>query len=159
MFLTEDPRNIKVYIHPTGSPFPVRMVDEINPNKVHCYGAGLDPKGVKAGQPAPFVVDASEAGEAPLEVTTTDQTGAKRPAQITPRGEGVYDCTYYPEVEGNIKVDVNYASQSVPGRWVCNVSGCSGDRGLRRRPQGILSGVSGGNLIIQTINPLVACKR
>lgn len=92
------------------------MVDEINPGKVHCYGAGLDPKGVKAGQPAPFTVDASEAGEAPLEIMTTDQTGKKRPAQITPRGNGIYDCVYYPEVEGNIKIEVAYAAQKVPGR-------------------------------------------
>lgn len=99
-----------------GSVFHVPMVDEINPGKVHCYGAGLDPKGVKAGQPAPFTVDASEAGEAPLEIMTTDQTGKKRPAQITPRGNGIYDCVYYPEVEGNIKIEVAYAAQKVPGR-------------------------------------------
>ena len=60
---------------PAGSPFGVHISDEVNPNKVKAYGPGLDPKGVRSGQPAQFTVDATEAGEAPLEVTTTDQLG------------------------------------------------------------------------------------
>lgn len=61
--------------HIPGSPFTARIVDEVNPNNVRCFGPGLDPKGVRAGQPAPFTVDASDAGEAPLEVVVTDQAG------------------------------------------------------------------------------------
>lgn len=53
----------------------MRVADEINPSKVRCSGAGLDPKGVKQGLPAPFVVDASDAGEALLECTLVDPTG------------------------------------------------------------------------------------
>ena len=59
----------------SGSPFNVRVADEINPSKVRCSGAGLSPAGVKQGQPAPFVVDASEAGEALLEATVADRSG------------------------------------------------------------------------------------
>ena len=53
----------------------MRVLDEINPQKVRCYGAGVEPQGVRLGQPAPFAIDCSEAGQAPLEVTTTDPTG------------------------------------------------------------------------------------
>lgn len=48
-------------------------------SKVKCFGPGLDTKGITAGAPATFTVDTSEAGEAPLEVTYTDQTGEKSP--------------------------------------------------------------------------------
>ena len=50
-------------------------MDEVNPNKVRCYGPGVETQGVRRGQPAPFTVDCSEAGQAPLEVTTTDKSG------------------------------------------------------------------------------------
>ena len=46
-----------------------------------------------------------------------ERVGTKMPAQLTPRGDGVYDCVYYPEVEGKCKVDVNFANQSVPKRY------------------------------------------
>ena len=107
------PRNL---FFSAGSPFKVRVVDEINPQNVRCFGPGLDPKGVRAGQPAPFTVDASTAGDAPLDVTVTDQLGSKRPAQITPRGDNVYDVVYTTEVEGAAKIDVLYANTHVPQR-------------------------------------------
>ena len=106
----------KMYPFYSGSPFKVRVVDEINPQNVRCFGPGLDPKGVRAGQPAPFTVDASTAGDAPLDVTVTDQLGSKRPAQITPRGDNVYDVVYTTEVEGAAKIDVLYANTHVPQR-------------------------------------------
>lgn len=98
----------------TGSPFKVKVVDEVNPNKVRCYGPGIEPQGVRKGQPAMFTVDATKAGYAPLEVTTTDQLGATRPAQVQPRGDGTYDVAYFPDVEGPFRVDVKYAGQPVP---------------------------------------------
>ena len=59
-----------------GSPFPVKIKAPVNPNKVKCYGPGLDTnQGVRAGQPATFTVDATEAGEAPLDVSYTDAKG------------------------------------------------------------------------------------
>ena len=94
----------------------MRVVDEINPANVRCFGPGLDPKGVRCGQPNSFTVDASEAGDAPLDVTVTDQLGAKRPAKITPRGDNVYDVVYETNVEGAAKIDVNYANTPVPQR-------------------------------------------
>ena len=61
--------------HIPGSPFHVGIVDEVNPKRVHVYGKGVDPKGVTANAPTDFTVDASEAGSAPLDVTTTDAVG------------------------------------------------------------------------------------
>ena len=69
--------NIKlmIYFCPIGSPFHVHITDEVNPQKVKCYGPGIEPKGVRRGQPGLFTVDASQAGVAPLEVLTTDAKG------------------------------------------------------------------------------------
>ena len=58
-----------------GSPFHVHITDEVNAQRVHCYGPGIDAKGVRKGQPALFTVDATQAGVAPLDVITTDQRG------------------------------------------------------------------------------------
>ncbi|ELU02480.1 hypothetical protein CAPTEDRAFT_100274 [Capitella teleta] len=98
-----------------GSPFRVQVVDEVNAAKVKCFGPGIEPQGVRKGQPAMFTVDATKAGFAPLEVTTTDQLGATRPAQVQPRGDGTYDVAYFPECEGPFRVDVKYAAKPVPG--------------------------------------------
>lgn len=94
------------------------MKNPVDAKKVKCYGPGIEPMGVKTGAPATFTVDTTEAGEAPLEVTCTDQRGRVQPAQLTPVAEGVVDATYYPVEEGPCKVDVKYANQHVPGRWV-----------------------------------------
>lgn len=51
-----------------GSPFNIPIRDRIDPNKVRCYGPGLEPNGARAGVPATFTVDASQAGEAPVVV-------------------------------------------------------------------------------------------
>lgn len=59
----------------TGSPFNVGVQNEVNPKKVKCYGPGLEPSEVKAFAPATFTVDATEAGEAPLDVKVTDSMG------------------------------------------------------------------------------------
>lgn len=62
-----------------GSPFNVAVKNEVNPNKVKCFGPGLDKaKGVPAGHPATFTVDTSEAGEAPLEVSYVDTQGRSK---------------------------------------------------------------------------------
>ncbi|KAL5013398.1 hypothetical protein ScPMuIL_007668 [Solemya velum] len=99
--------------HIPGSPFHVPIKAPINPEKVKCYGPGLDPKGVREKAPATFTVDTKEAGEAPLEVTYTDK-GVKKPADLVPVSEGVVEATYYPSEEGKCQVDVKYADKQVP---------------------------------------------
>lgn len=72
------PYNVSVKFadqHIPGSPFRVDIKNPVNPAKVKCYGPGLDSANVKAGMPATFTVDTTEAGEAPLSATYTDSTG------------------------------------------------------------------------------------
>lgn len=40
----------------------------VDPTRVRCYGPGLEPRGARAQQPAHFTVDASQAGDAPIQV-------------------------------------------------------------------------------------------
>jgi len=100
-----------------GSPFHVNVTDQplVNPNAVKCYGPGINPKGVRKGTPALFTVDASKAGEAPLEVVTTDlKHGERKVAEVTKKPGGLYDVHYTPEYEGPVRVDVNYGGYPVP---------------------------------------------
>ncbi|XP_052093728.1 filamin-A-like isoform X19 [Mytilus californianus] len=99
-----------------GSPFNVKVKNDVNPNKVRCYGPGLDKtKGVRTGAPATFTVNTAEAGEAPLEVSYVDATGKANPVDLVPVSETEIQATYYPKDEGKAKVDVQYAGKPVPG--------------------------------------------
>ncbi|KAM7537033.1 hypothetical protein Aperf_G00000060482 [Anoplocephala perfoliata] len=99
-----------------GSPFNIPIRDRIDPNKVRCYGPGLEPNGARAGVPATFTVDASQAGEAPLTVTHSDKTGRKVPDTIVPRpGQpGVYDVTYVADNDGPCQIEVKFDNCQVP---------------------------------------------
>lgn len=48
------------------------MEDKIDPSKVKVHGPGVNPEGVRATQAAPFTVDCTEAGKAPLKATVDD---------------------------------------------------------------------------------------
>ncbi|KAL5109779.1 Filamin-A [Taenia crassiceps] len=99
-----------------GSPFNIPIRDRIDPNKVRCYGPGLEPSGARAGVPATFTVDASQAGEAPIAVTHINRSGRKILANTVPRlGQpGVYDVTYMPEDEGPCQIEVKLNNCQVP---------------------------------------------
>ncbi|XP_071084082.1 filamin-A-like isoform X4 [Haliotis cracherodii] len=97
-----------------GSPFRVSVCDPVDASKVKCYGPGIDSKGVRAGEPATFTIDAKDAGKAPVDVTYTDKNGKPQKAKIVPVEEGVFNATYVPADEGKCKVDVKYGGQNVP---------------------------------------------
>lgn len=86
------------------SPFRVGVKNPVDAKKVKCYGPGIEPMGVKTGAPATFTVDTTEAGEAPLEVTCTDQRGRVQPAQLTPVAEGPFCVHVYFKIRSNISM-------------------------------------------------------
>jgi filamin len=100
-----------------GSPFRVNIQESspFYPDKVKCFGPGLNPRGVRKGEKAVFSVVTNQAGIANLEVFTTDvRTGQRKPAQIKQLPSGSYDVEYTPEAEGPVKIDVLYGGQHVP---------------------------------------------
>ncbi|CAH8554205.1 unnamed protein product [Schistosoma curassoni] len=98
-----------------GSPFQVPIRDVVDPTRVRCYGPGLEPRGARAQQPAHFTVDASQAGDAPIQVATVDRVGRTTPAHIVPRSNqpGVYDVTYVPDTDGPCQIEVKQAGNHV----------------------------------------------
>lgn len=57
-----------------GSPFRVPVRDPVDPSKVKCSGPGLG-SGVRAHVPQTFMVDCSQAGQAPLDVKLYGPSG------------------------------------------------------------------------------------
>jgi len=100
--------------HIPGSPFHVTITDKVDAKKVKAFGPGLEPKGVRADVPAEFTVDATEAGVAFLDVAVVDKNGQKKPGHIKPVGDGTYECSYVPEVEGPCQVEVKYGDEHIP---------------------------------------------
>ena len=98
-----------------GSPFTVPIKDHIDASKVRVYGPGVaqEPPGagpmgrlgdvyptIRAKKPARFTVDATQTGQAHLDVTYTDKFGHQKQADILTHGDGIFDVVYYPDSEG-----------------------------------------------------------
>lgn len=85
--------------HVPGSPFVVPAFMPVDASKVKCRGDGLN-KNVDASFPQEFTVDASKAGEAPLEVEITGPDRKPRKPDIKDNKDGTYTVKYVPDVEG-----------------------------------------------------------
>ncbi|XP_071960404.1 filamin-A-like isoform X2 [Antedon mediterranea] len=99
-----------------GSPFKPVIKDVVDPSKVVVSGPGVSPTGVRANIPAPFHVDTTKAGQAPLECTILPERAPKENAQVCDNQDGTFDCSYVPKNEGcKCAVEVKYAGKHVPG--------------------------------------------
>ncbi|XP_033105527.1 filamin-A-like isoform X5 [Anneissia japonica] len=99
-----------------GSPFKPVIRDVVDPSKVLVSGPGVNPVGVRANVPAPFQVDATKAGKAPLECTILPERAPKEHAQVYDNEDGTFDCSYVPKNEGRkCAVEVKYDGKHVPG--------------------------------------------
>ena len=99
-----------------GSPFRVAVAEStpFYPEKVKCFGPGLNPKGIQKGTKAVFSVITAQAGVATLEVVTTDlKTGVRKPATVIQRPSGTYDVEYTPDGDGPYQLDVTYGGKPV----------------------------------------------
>ena len=96
----------------------MHVQDKVDSSKVKAYGPGLEPKGVRLGIPAEFTVDCKEAGLAFLDVAVVDKAGNKKHGEVVPKGDGTYECSYVPEVEGPCKVEIKYDDKHIPKRSV-----------------------------------------
>nr|CAD7395119.1 unnamed protein product [Timema cristinae] len=116
-----------------GSPFPCNIYD-ISKVKV----SGLGP--TKAGKPATFTVDASEAGEGTLElVVSTDQATVK--AEVVACARGLYDVTFVPHTLTPHYVNITFNEEDVPGSpFLCEVMelGPQRHRGAQLSPLNVL---------------------
>ena len=74
---------------------------------------GVEPTGLKAGQRAPFTVDAKGAGDGELDVFVEGPQGEEK-VDIKSNGDGTYSCIYYPGKFGKYVVNVTWSSVQVP---------------------------------------------
>ncbi|XP_075250469.1 filamin-A-like isoform X3 [Convolutriloba macropyga] len=72
------------------------------------------PTTVLASEPQQFLVDASEAGDAPLKCAITDPTNRELPTQIADNKNGTFNVHWVPEDVGPHSVAVLYGGQPVP---------------------------------------------
>ncbi|ESO10099.1 hypothetical protein HELRODRAFT_72745 [Helobdella robusta] len=97
------------------SPFKIPVESSINPQKVKVNGDGIKPTGVLASLPVQFVVDASEAGPADIDVVIQDPDGhIVRPEIKKTATPGVYNVTYTPESVGEYVIPVKFNKEPVP---------------------------------------------
>ncbi|XP_070493670.1 filamin-A isoform X2 [Chironomus tepperi] len=93
---------------------PIRQ--RTNPNRVRCYGPGIEPSGPIVGAPANFTVETFSAGKGTVEVTVLNPNGL--PEQVDCRFNNdkalTYSVSYIPKMEGQHKVVVNFNGRDVP---------------------------------------------
>ncbi|XP_008178841.1 filamin-A isoform X2 [Acyrthosiphon pisum] len=98
------------------SPYMANVVpsSDIYPDKVNCYGSGLQPNGVIQGKPAEFVVDTKKAGVAPLDVKVIDSSGNFVEPVLKDNKDGTFSCKYVPKSIGKHTLQVSYGGVAVP---------------------------------------------
>lgn len=77
-----------------------------NPNRVRCYGPGIQPNGVVVGPPTNFTVETFSAGNGKVEVFVENPQGKLEPVEIKFNDDKnkTYTCTYVAKMEGKHKV-------------------------------------------------------
>ncbi|XP_078138337.1 filamin-C isoform X4 [Centroberyx gerrardi] len=81
------------------SPFMAHILPAANdvfPEKVKCYGPGLEPTGCIVNKPADFTIDTRAAGRGELKLYAQDAEGFPIDIQITDNGDSTYFCVYIP---------------------------------------------------------------
>ncbi|XP_060856189.1 filamin-A isoform X2 [Metopolophium dirhodum] len=98
------------------SPYMANVVpsSDFYPDKVNCYGSGLQPNGVIQGKPAEFVVDTKKAGVAPLDVKVIDSGGNFVEPMLKDNKDGTFSCKYVPKSIGKHTLQVSYGGVAVP---------------------------------------------
>ncbi|XP_050062888.1 filamin-A isoform X2 [Aphis gossypii] len=98
------------------SPYMANVVPSTDfyPDKVNCYGSGLQPNGVIQGKPAEFVVDTKKAGVAPLDVKVIDSNGNFVEPILKDNKDGTFSCKYVPKAIGKHTLQVSYGGVAVP---------------------------------------------
>ncbi|XP_013789840.1 filamin-A-like [Limulus polyphemus] len=102
----------------------------VNPNRVRCYGPGIEPTGVVLGAPTNFTVETFSAGKGDVQVFIENPKGQMEPVEIKFNDDRskTYTVTYTAKMEGMHKVKVLFAGKEVPkSPFNVKVEGTVGD--------------------------------
>lgn len=101
-----------------------------NPNRVRCYGPGIEPSGVNVGAPTNFTIETFSAGKGDVKVVIENPKGQPVPVEIKFNNDRskTYTVTYTAKMEGMHKVKVYFANKEVPkSPFSVMVEGHAGD--------------------------------
>uniref|UniRef100_A0A8D3CN02 Filamin C, gamma b (actin binding protein 280) n=1 Tax=Scophthalmus maximus TaxID=52904 RepID=A0A8D3CN02_SCOMX len=97
------------------SPFMAHVLPAANdvfPEKVKCFGPGLEPLGCIVNKPADFTIDAHGAGRGELKLY--DAEGFPIDIQITDNGDSTYFCVYIPTKPIKHTIIITWGEVNVP---------------------------------------------
>uniref|UniRef100_A0A3Q2DWL4 Filamin C, gamma b (actin binding protein 280) n=1 Tax=Cyprinodon variegatus TaxID=28743 RepID=A0A3Q2DWL4_CYPVA len=99
------------------SPFMAHILPgaiDLFPEKVKCFGPGLEPLGCIVNKPADFTIDTSEAGRGELRLYAQDADGFPIDIQITDNGDCTYFCVYIPTKPIKHTIIITWGEVNVP---------------------------------------------
>ncbi|XP_071358744.1 filamin-C-like isoform X7 [Trachinotus anak] len=99
------------------SPFMAHILPAANdvfPEKVKCYGPGLEPLGCIVNKPADFTIDTQGAGRGELKLYAQDAEGFPIDIQITDNGDSTYFCVYIPTKPIKHTIIITWGEVNVP---------------------------------------------
>uniref|UniRef100_A0A3B4XW80 Filamin C n=1 Tax=Seriola lalandi dorsalis TaxID=1841481 RepID=A0A3B4XW80_SERLL len=99
------------------SPFMAHILPAANdvfPEKVKCYGPGLEPLGCIVNKPADFTIDTHGAGRGELKLYAQDAEGFPIDIQITDNGDSTFFCVYIPTKPIKHTIIVTWGEVNVP---------------------------------------------
>ncbi|KAM6895601.1 filamin-C-like isoform 2-T2 [Xenentodon cancila] len=99
------------------SPFMAHILPAANdvfPEKVKCYGPGLEPVGCIVNKPADFTIDTHGAGRGELKLYAQDADGFPIDMQITDNRDSTYFCVYIPSKPIKHTIIITWGEVNVP---------------------------------------------
>ncbi|XP_058480403.1 filamin-C isoform X4 [Solea solea] len=99
------------------SPFMAHILPAASgvfPEKVKCYGPGLEPVGCIVNKPADFTIDTHGAGSGELKLYAQDAEGFPIDIQLTDNGDSTYFCVYIPTKPIKHTIIVTWGEVNVP---------------------------------------------
>uniref|UniRef100_A0A4W6F6W7 Filamin C n=1 Tax=Lates calcarifer TaxID=8187 RepID=A0A4W6F6W7_LATCA len=99
------------------SPFMAHILPAANdvfPEKVKCFGPGLEPLGCIVNKPADFTIDTHGAGRGELKLYAQDAEGFPIDIQITDNGDSTYFCVYIPTKPIKHTIIITWGEVNVP---------------------------------------------
>ncbi|KAM9845887.1 filamin-C-like isoform 2-T2 [Aulostomus maculatus] len=87
---------------------------DVFPEKVRCYGPGLEPVGCIVNKPADFTIDTRRAGRGELRLYAQDAEGFPIDIQITDNGDSTYLCVYIPAKPIKHTIIITWGDVNVP---------------------------------------------
>ncbi|CAF3564394.1 unnamed protein product [Adineta steineri] len=95
--------------HVPGSPFRVNVRDRLDANRVNVKMSST----MRANVLQEILIDGQSAGPGTPSVDISDIHGRRKPANIRPRGEGIYVAEFTPQIEGPHRIDINWSDQPI----------------------------------------------